>query len=99
MWARERLGFAPKAAVGTERSTRRSPPPGPPTDLLASTDLADHARFLRDLPTDVGPATSEITKNITREHQNFCDSTTPLSRIQTTLFHSVLMIKASGHVF
>ena len=38
-------------------------------------------------------------KNIMREHQNLGDSTLPLSRIRTTLLHSVLMIKASGHVF
>ena len=68
----------------------------PPQPDLA---IAGHARFLHNLPTDLGPATSEIGKNITREHQNLDDSTLPLSRIQTTLFHSVLMIKASGHVF
>ena len=58
-----------------------------------------HVHENHDLSTDLGPATSEIGKNIMREHQNLGDSTLPLSRIQTTLFHSVLMIKASGHVF
>ena len=46
-----------------------APPPGGPADLLLSTDLAGRARLLHELPTDWGPATSEIGKNITRERQ------------------------------